>query len=114
MHPEHLPVGVDFVNGEIDRADLNNWWSGRSIPASRPGLREAYRLHNHDGEIRRGSFFFNPQKERSYGGSVFQYLRKLSHLNQRWNLSAEEPNDFNPFWLIWDPAANKPVCIDVL
>ena len=39
--PEHLPIGVGFADGEIDRADLNKWWSGRSIPASRSGLREA-------------------------------------------------------------------------
>jgi hypothetical protein len=34
---EHLPVGVTVK----DRAALNDWWVGRSIPASRMGLREA-------------------------------------------------------------------------
>ena len=39
--PEHLPVGVLPSNGIIDRAALNEWWTDRSIPASRSGIREA-------------------------------------------------------------------------
>ena len=39
--PDHLPVGVPFVKGGIDRSSLNTWWIGRSIPANRSGLREA-------------------------------------------------------------------------
>lgn len=39
--PEHLPTGVLPINGKIDRAALNEWWTGRSIPASRSGIREA-------------------------------------------------------------------------
>lgn len=39
--PEHLPVGVLSVNGIVDRAALNEWWTDRSIPASRSGVREA-------------------------------------------------------------------------
>lgn len=39
---EHLPAGVHFYNNEtIDRAALNKWWTGRSIPASRMGINEA-------------------------------------------------------------------------
>lgn len=37
---EHFPVGV-FTKGKADRKELNDWWSGRSIPASRAGLTEA-------------------------------------------------------------------------
>lgn len=33
--PEHLPVGV------ANRKELNDWWTDRSIPASRSGIREA-------------------------------------------------------------------------
>lgn len=33
--PEHLPVGV------TNRKELNDWWTDRSIPASRSGIREA-------------------------------------------------------------------------
>lgn len=39
--PEHLPVGVPVKRGVADRAALNEWWTDRSIPASRPGVREA-------------------------------------------------------------------------
>ncbi len=39
--PEHLPVGIAVKNGAADRAALNEWWTDRSIPASRSGIREA-------------------------------------------------------------------------
>ncbi|MCL1903304.1 MAG: HipA domain-containing protein [Oscillospiraceae bacterium] len=39
--PEHLPVGIGFVNDLPNRGNLNEWWSGRSIPASRQNFREA-------------------------------------------------------------------------
>jgi len=39
--PAHLPVGTLPSNGIIDRTALNEWWTGRSIPASRSGIREA-------------------------------------------------------------------------
>lgn len=39
---EHLPAGVPFChNGTIDRAALNKWWTGRSIPESRMGINDA-------------------------------------------------------------------------
>ncbi len=39
--PEHFPVGVHFRKGIADRTALNEWWTDRSIPASRSGIREA-------------------------------------------------------------------------
>ena len=39
--PEHMPVGVAVRHGMPDRASLNDWWTERSIPASRSGIREA-------------------------------------------------------------------------
>ena len=39
--PEHLPIGVPIRRGITDRAALNEWWTDRSIPASRSGVREA-------------------------------------------------------------------------
>lgn len=39
--PAHLPVGVLLRNGTLDRSALNEWWTNRSIPARRPGVREA-------------------------------------------------------------------------
>jgi hypothetical protein len=42
VHDErHLPVGVRILSTGIDRKGLNDWWLGRSIPASRAGLKEA-------------------------------------------------------------------------
>ncbi|MCM1506062.1 MAG: HipA domain-containing protein, partial [Ruminococcus flavefaciens] len=41
LNVEHLPVGVCHSLKIIDRAVLNHWWRGRSIPASRMGISEA-------------------------------------------------------------------------
>ena len=38
---EHLPIGVPVKKGKVDRAALNEWWTDRSIPTSRSGIREA-------------------------------------------------------------------------
>ncbi|MCL2425303.1 MAG: excisionase [Oscillospiraceae bacterium] len=37
---ERMPLGV-LQKGNIDRKKLNEWWLGRSIPASRSGIRDA-------------------------------------------------------------------------
>ncbi len=37
----HTPVGISVVKGKIDRGELHLWWTGRSIPASRMGIKEA-------------------------------------------------------------------------
>lgn len=42
--PEHLPVGVIDPRGKLSGANLNQWWTDRSIPASRSGLRDALDL----------------------------------------------------------------------
>ncbi|GHV40865.1 hypothetical protein FACS1894187_22160 [Synergistales bacterium] len=36
---KHIPVGVTTGNNEINHELLNKWWTGRSIPASRQGIR---------------------------------------------------------------------------
>ncbi|GHV38231.1 hypothetical protein FACS1894187_16750 [Synergistales bacterium] len=36
---EHFPVGVINKDGTPNRASLNDWWSSRSIPATRQGIR---------------------------------------------------------------------------
>jgi len=38
--PEHIPIGVSFKDKVPIRGDLNDWWNGRSIPASRQNIRE--------------------------------------------------------------------------
>lgn len=45
-NPAHLPVAVSYKKGIVDRAALNEWWSDRSIPASRSGVREALEALN--------------------------------------------------------------------
>lgn len=37
----HIPVGIMVKKHQIDRKELNHWWSGRAIPASRAGLKSA-------------------------------------------------------------------------
>lgn len=39
--PEHLPIGVPIKKGLVDRKEFNDWWTERSIPASRSGIRDA-------------------------------------------------------------------------
>ncbi|MDR1048778.1 MAG: hypothetical protein LBL51_03395, partial [Synergistaceae bacterium] len=38
--PEHLPLGVMTKDG-MSRKAMNDWWTGRSIPASRDGIESA-------------------------------------------------------------------------
>jgi hypothetical protein len=41
----HLPVGTrPMSGGMIDRSSLNAWWLGRSIPASRYGIKDAMEI----------------------------------------------------------------------
>lgn len=42
--PNHLPVGIGFKRGTADRVALNAWWTERSIPSSRSGVREALEI----------------------------------------------------------------------
>lgn len=37
----HIPVGVRVVRGRPDRTSFNDWWTDRSIPTSRSGIRDA-------------------------------------------------------------------------
>ena len=37
----HLPPGINIFKTGIDRKALNDWWTGRSIPASRAGIDDA-------------------------------------------------------------------------
>ena len=38
---QHIPVGVTVKKHQVDRGELNHWWRGRAIPASRAGLKSA-------------------------------------------------------------------------
>ncbi len=46
FNAEHLPVGIHIRHGVVDRAELNEWWADRSIPASRSGVRKALEALN--------------------------------------------------------------------
>jgi len=39
QNPEHLPLGVKTKDG-MSRKVMDDWWTGRSIPASRDGIRD--------------------------------------------------------------------------
>ncbi len=41
-----MPVGISYKRGIVDRAMLNQWWTERSIPESRSGIREALETLN--------------------------------------------------------------------
>jgi hypothetical protein len=47
-NPEHLPVGAATENGASIKV-IDNWWTGRTIPASRDGIKGA--LRNMDVEL---------------------------------------------------------------
>lgn len=38
---DFLPIGIDIRNGIPNKKELNEWWYGRTIPASRSGIRGA-------------------------------------------------------------------------
>ena len=42
----HLPVGVGYKKGIIDRAALGEWWKDRAIPTSRSGVEKALKQLN--------------------------------------------------------------------
>ena len=37
----HIPIGINFKDNRLNRGSLNEWWHGRSIPASRQNIQEA-------------------------------------------------------------------------
>lgn len=42
--PLHVPIGIRINKGVPETKALNAWWKGRSIPASRMGIREALEM----------------------------------------------------------------------
>lgn len=41
FNTNRIPVGISVKDGIPNRGDLNDWWQGRSIPASRQNIRDA-------------------------------------------------------------------------
>jgi hypothetical protein len=115
---EHLPVGIAISNGQPDRDSLNKWWIGRSIPASRSGIRDALETMNIDypqllltkclglslsdqywvnskktpTEWEKVNFFENPFSE-DVGNALFGKTTKVA------NLDFMSPNNTSDGWL---------------
>ena len=77
-HAAHIPIGISMRNGVIDRSALNVWWRGRSIPASRQGIRQALET------LRIG--YTQQLLEKSYGLSLSdQYWIRAEHSDLQWS-----------------------------
>ena len=86
-NPEHFPLGV-FDNGKANRKELNDWWRGRSIPASRNGLQETL---GKLGESDIMSLVF-----KSYGLSLSDhYWVKPEGLDMKWDDVNYFDNEFS-------------------
>ena len=83
---EYLPIGTRTKTG-IDVKILNHWWHGRSIPASRTGIKEALENMGIDSS--------KELLEKSYGLSLSdQYWIRPDHSKIQW----KDINFFeNPF-----------------
>ena len=83
---EYLPIGTRTKTG-IDVKTLNHWWHGRSIPASRTGIKEALENMGIDSS--------KELLEKSYGLSLSdQYWIRPDHSKIQW----KDINFFeNPF-----------------
>ena len=46
FNPAHIPIGISVSGDRPDRRSLNEWWTGRAIPASRSGIRQALEIMN--------------------------------------------------------------------
>ena len=77
-HAAHVPIGISMRNGVLDRSALNAWWRGRSIPASRQGIRQALET------LRIG--YTQQLLEKSYGLSLSdQYWIRAKHSDLQWD-----------------------------
>ena len=77
-HAAHVPIGISMRNGVLDRSALNVWWRGRSIPASRQGIRQALET------LRIG--YTQQLLEKSYGLSLSdQYWIRAKHSDLQWD-----------------------------
>lgn len=75
---KYLPVGITIINGLPDKKSLNDWWRGRSIPASRSRIRVALDIMNV-----------------SYTEQLLTKCCGLSLSDQYWINSKEQPLSWN-------------------
>lgn len=85
---DFLPVGISISSGIPNRKDLNDWWLGRSIPASRSGIRTALE--------QLGVPYSEQLLLRCYGLSLSdQYWMKPLHSELEWKNINFFENDFS-------------------
>ena len=85
---EFLPVGIDAKTGIPNKKELNEWWFGRSIPASRSGIRNALEKLN----IRHSEQLLL----KCYGLSLSdQYWMKPADSDLQWKTINFFENDFS-------------------
>ena len=85
---DFLPVGISISSGIPNRKDLNDWWLGRSIPASRSGIRTALE--------QLGVSYSEQLLLRCYGLSLSdQYWMKPLHSELEWKNINFFENDFS-------------------
>lgn len=85
---DFLPVGISILSGIPNRKDLNDWWLGRSIPASRSGIRTALE--------QLGVPYSEQLLLRCYGLSLSdQYWMKPLHSELEWKSINFFENDFS-------------------
>ena len=77
---EYLPIGTRTKTG-IDVKTLNHWWHGRSIPASRTGIKEALENMGIDSS--------KELLEKSYGLSILDPTRSLKDTMERYQFFCE-------------------------
>lgn len=84
----YLPVGIDARAGIPNKKELNEWWYGRTIPASRLGIRSALeKMELHQPE---------QLLAKCYGLSLSdQYWMKPDHSNLSWAAINFFDNDFS-------------------
>lgn len=84
----HAPVGAVSSAGRIDRSRLNNWWIGRSIPASRIGIKQALETIGVDSSAK--------LLDKAYGLSLSdQYWVRPQNSELKWSDINFFENDFS-------------------
>ncbi|MDR1604513.1 MAG: excisionase [Gracilibacteraceae bacterium] len=84
----HLPVGTEMNAGKPNRKSLNDWWTGRSIPASRDGIKGALQSL--------GEYNTSVLAAKSYGLSLSdQYWLSPKGMGLKWEEVNFFQNDFS-------------------
>lgn len=78
INQPHIPIGISFKDGILNRGELNKWWQDRAIPASREGLANALEQLGIDSRVQ--------LLEKGYGLSLSDhYWVCPENQNLNWN-----------------------------